>query len=164
MTMKQSLHLCKRRRPVVDPIPAFVEQLKIYERECRTWGHLTSEDNVTFGAQKGVSEKVEGDSSNVAGVGVGEKRKANNDDGSGDGKKKRAVGPAIGPSIGPSIGPMKPQKVGPTKPTTAAIGPAPSKDSKQNVGGKGSDNESKGIAEKRGEGKKKVIGPMKPPA
>ena len=46
MTYQQSLHLCHRRRPVVDPIPAFRDQLKEYELKCRAWGYLTSADHV----------------------------------------------------------------------------------------------------------------------
>ncbi|EED95851.1 dual specificity protein phosphatase, partial [Thalassiosira pseudonana CCMP1335] len=31
MTLQQSLQLCQRRREMVDPIPAFIDQLKEYE-------------------------------------------------------------------------------------------------------------------------------------
>ncbi|KAL7502842.1 hypothetical protein ACHAWX_000540 [Stephanocyclus meneghinianus] len=42
MTYEQSLQLCQKRRGVVDPIPAFREQLRKYEKDCREWGYLTA--------------------------------------------------------------------------------------------------------------------------
>jgi hypothetical protein len=107
MTLTQSLKLCQRRRPMVDPIPAFLHQLASYERECRTLGYLTAVDDVL----------INNDSVAEAYVGTGgQKRKAKSSDSDDDMKKKAIVGPAIGPStllkgpgrsavIGPARGP-----------------------------------------------------------
>lgn len=99
MTMKQSLKLCQRRRPMVDPIPAFLDQLRAYEKECRAGGHLTA-----------VDDTLENDDEvNAAG-----KRKTENNSG-GDEKKRRVVGPAIGPSMAPARGPVVSASIGPAK-------------------------------------------------
>lgn len=146
MTMKQSLALCQRRRPVADPIPAFVEQLKVYEKECRQFGHLTAVDS---------SKPSIGPSSD----GSGGKRKAESESSSSnDGKsgKKRAVGPSIGPSIDPSI------------PTTgASVGPTLKHESteKKEIESKHAHDEGvKDKASSAADKKKKVIGPELPPA
>ena len=144
MTMKLSLALCQRRRPVADPIPAFVEQLKAYEKECRQFGHLTAVDS---------SKPSIGPSSD----GSGGKRKAESESSSSDGKsgKKRAVGPSIGPPIGPSI---------PTK-GASVVGPTLKKDSteKKEIESKHDDKGGKGKASSADDKKKKVIGPERPP-
>ena len=113
MTLDKSLKLCQRRRPVADPIPAFIEQLKAYEKECRSWGHLTS---VEKASGDDIIGSVNGNS--------GEKRKAEDSSGD-DGRKKRAVGPSIGP-----IGPVRP----PTKPKGAYSDEKGGKDEKRVVG------------------------------
>lgn len=128
--MEQSLKLCQRRRPVVDPIPAFLEQLRTFERECRTWGHLTSVD--CGDAEKSAPEE-DGSSR-----GTSVKRKASADAGS-EGNKKRSVGPALGPAIGPlaatgpAMGPTKRPGIGPAARPTA-IGPAVGPAKKQVIG------------------------------
>ena len=99
MTMKQSLKLCQRRRPMVDPIPAFLDQLRAYEKECRAGGHLTAVDDT----------QENDDEVNAAG-----KRKTENNSG-GDEKKRRVVGPAIGPSMAPARGPVVSASIGPAK-------------------------------------------------
>ena len=45
MTLKQALSMCQRRRVEVCPIPAFIEQLEAYEKECRECGYLTAIDD-----------------------------------------------------------------------------------------------------------------------
>jgi len=94
---------------MVDPIPAFLDQLRAYEKECRTQGHLTVVDDTNENYDE-VKKDSKGDMScrdNGAG-----KRKTENNSG-GDEKKRRVVGPAIGPSMAPARGPV-----------TASIGPA----------------------------------------
>jgi len=123
MTMNQSLKLCQRRRPIVDPNSAFMNQLRIFEGECREGGHLTSVD--IQDVVVGVNEKDTNDSFGKNGMesGVrndigpsvgGAKRKGESVGCGNDGRKKRAVGP-IGPSRAPAaaIGPaMPPSKEG----------------------------------------------------
>ena len=163
MTMNQSLKLCRRRRPMVDPIPTFLDQLRTYEKECRSWGHLTTVDDDDDGAKQddgngsapveggdGTEEKYSEKDGNAKNTGInksgGEKRKADNINCCGSGEKetkKRMVGP-IGPARGPvtgsaSIGPAR----GPVK--SASIGPA--------VGPVANNGEQK---------KKRVVGPIGP--
>ena len=113
MTLDKSLKLCQRRRPVADPIPAFIEQLKAYEKECQSWGHLTSV------ADDDSDKKASGNNDIIYSAidNSGEKRKAEDSSGD-DGRKKRAVGPSIGP-----IGPVRP----PTKPKGASDEKGPTK-------------------------------------
>lgn len=161
MTMNQALRLCQRRRPMADPIPAFLEQLRSYERECRSWGHLTSTDEsksddkkiTKAGPTKSVSEKKEGNV--MAGPIVGEKRKTDDND-SGDGEKKRRtvvgpIGPPKGP-IGPAMGPSKSASDG--KSNQECKDDAKQKDA--------STSENKRVAGPSIGPAKKVIGPMKP--
>lgn len=97
MTLTQSLKLCQRRRPMVDPIPAFLHQLATYERECRTLGYLTAVDEVL--KNNDTDERV---AEAFVGTG-GQKRKAESS-GNDDGMKKRSiVGPAIGPSTSSTL-------------------------------------------------------------
>ena len=144
MTMKQSLTLCQRRRPIADPIPAFVEQLKAYEKECRQFGHLTAVDNDSSKPSAGPS----------SGSISGGKRKVESESSSSDGKsaKKRAVGPSIGPSISiPSKG--------------ASTGPTLKHESTEKKGNESKHND-KGVKDKASSAadkKKKVIGPERPP-
>lgn len=122
MTFQQSLNLCQRRRPAVDPIPAFRVQLKDYESKCRSQGYLTALDDTdgTF------LENGSGVTGKEISANVNDKRKKCSDDNAfskRDAEKKRKVmGPSIGPSDGPSIGPP------PSAPTkvhlkTHSIGP-----------------------------------------
>ena len=177
MTLQQSLKVCQRRRPMVDPNPGFLDQLRTYERECRAGGHLTSVDNqldnvkakekeiVEGGAVKKVSEKNGRVRDDTCSSADGEKRKAENSD-CGDGKKKRTVGP-----IGPPRGPMKSAAIGPMK--SAAIGPVmrpPTKASSEKIkSGRGNDDGGKPegadgmvqVEERKDE--KRVVGPMNRP-
>jgi hypothetical protein len=131
MTLQQSLQLCQRRREMVDPIPAFIDQLKEYEKECRSWGYLTAVDQVKESYGNDQAPETIGPSCNNA---AGEKRK-NGDCESGKakvtketGKKSRLVGPSIGPMRLPAkehaeggkkkivFGPMVPPPSPPKKP------------------------------------------------
>lgn len=131
MTLQQSLQLCQRRREMVDPIPAFIDQLKEYEKECRSWGYLTAVDQVKESYGNDQASETIGPSCNNA---AGEKRK-NGDCESGKakvtketGKKSRLVGPSIGPMRLPAkehaeggkkkivVGPMVPPPSPPKKP------------------------------------------------
>ena len=105
MTMRQSMKLCQRRRPVVDPIPAFLDQLMAYEKECRTGGHLTAHDTVENG------EKVE---KGICETGGDQKRTTEENIG-GDEKKRRIAGPAKGPSMAPARGPVISASIGPAR-------------------------------------------------
>ncbi len=118
MTLTQSLKLCQRRRPMVDPIPAFLHQLATYERECRTLGYLTAVDDVLI--PNDIGESV---AEAYVGKG-GQKRKAESS-GSDDGMKKNVIaGPATGPPATSTL--LK----GPGK--SAVIGPARGPPSKEN--------------------------------
>jgi len=114
MTMNQSLKLCQRRRPIVDPNPAFMNQLRTFERECREGGHLTSVDiqDVNVGVNEkdiGKNDVDRGVRNDIGPCVGGKKRKGENIGCGNDGWKKRMVGP-IGPSRGPAaaIGPAMP--------------------------------------------------------
>lgn len=157
MTLKQSLALCKRRRPMVDPISAFLEQLRRYEQECISWGHLSvSDEKASDNSVTKASAKVASVGPAKPSLGVGDKRKTADSGNNGDGdKKKRIVGP---------IGPPR----GPAKPTVAAatIGPAmgqpTSVSGSTDVVGKGDSAKSK-KKDGQQEAKKQVIGPTRPP-
>lgn len=139
MTYQQALQLCKERRATVDPIPAFCDQLKRYEQECRELGYLTATDvqhrnlNTTKGQNKDSSTIQTADTDII-----GSKRQM---EASGDRAAKRRMGPSIGPSkpsmepigIGPSIGPSRPIGIGPS--IGPSIGPQhnASKPSKKTV-------------------------------
>ena len=42
MTLKNALELCRTKRPCVEPIPAFLDQLGRYEIQCREEGLITT--------------------------------------------------------------------------------------------------------------------------
>jgi hypothetical protein len=110
MTMKQALKLCQRRRPMVDPIPAFLDQLRAYEKECRAGGHLTAVDDTQENDDKVKKDSEDyGCKDDVAG-----KRKTENNSG-GSEKKRRVIGPAIGPSMAPARGTVMSASIGPAK-------------------------------------------------
>ena len=139
MTYKQALQLCKQRRSTVDPIPAFCEQLKRYEQECRDLGYLTAFDaqndneiadkNGSCSGSEGEGAKKQNTGLRACRTGteiVGSKRKV--EAGEGGVNKKQMVGPSFGPNgpsqrIGTSIGPQiasKPSQktppIGPRRP------------------------------------------------
>ena len=130
MTYQQALQLCKERRATVDPIPAFCEQLKRYEQECRELGYLTATDvqhrnlNATTKGQNKDSSIIQTADTDI----VGSKRQM---DVSGDRAAKRRMGPSIGPTkpsaepivIGPSIGPSRPQNNASKPSKKTVIGP-----------------------------------------
>lgn len=102
LTLQEGIDLCKRRRPEVEPIPAFVGQLKIYESRCIEMGMIRVTDDIA--RSTGGGDRYTG----------GKKRKLDN----------ATIGPARGPAKGPSrniIGPTKnPMKDG----NTPVIGPS----------------------------------------
>ena len=139
MTYQQAFQLCKQRRSTVDPIPAFCEQLKRYEQECRELGYLTATDvqnrNLNGredGSFTGSNECAKEQNKGLCTIHteteiVGSKRQV---EASGDRAAKRRMSPSIGPSkpsigtgrpIGkcPSIGPARPIGIGPR-----SIGPS----------------------------------------
>jgi len=141
MTYQQALQLCKQKRSAVDPIPAFCDQMKRYEQECRDLGYLTATDaqNKNYSTEK---EGICSDSSDCAKKQntelstihteteiVGSKRQV---EATCDRVVKRRAGPSK-----PSIGPCRPSSIGPS------IGPS--------------------IAAKSSQ-KKVPIGPQRPPA
>ncbi len=92
MSLEESLTLMKRRRPCVDPIPAFLEQLKRYEEECKSLGLIKKkieDGNREDRVPEGKEDYDDGSSS--------KKRKAGS-------QGKRVLGPMrpIGPSMPPS--------------------------------------------------------------
>ncbi len=145
MTYQQALQLCKQKRSAVDPIPAFCDQMKRYEQECRELGYLTTTD----AQNEKCSTKKEGPCSESSDCAkkqntelstihteteteteiVGSKRQV---EASCDRVVKRRAGPSkpsigpcrpssIGPSIGPSIAAKSSQKkvpIGPQRPPT----------------------------------------------
>lgn len=128
----------------MDPIPAFCDQLKKYEKECREWGYLTATDEVKASNTQAPKDKSDS---------LGDKRKVNvehDDNGQNESKKSKMAGPMlppqksapIGPAIGPSIGPC----TGPTQPTN------------DDDGNKRTDSTTSDMSQK-----KRVIGPARPP-
>jgi hypothetical protein len=112
MTFQQSFSLCKRRRPVVDPIPAFVDQLKKYEKECREWGYLTAVDEVDakdkFIPSSGVKRQVDDETDASDQNETKKKSKIAASPAMPANPKPISIGPSAKPSIGSSIGPSKP--------------------------------------------------------
>lgn len=155
MTYQQSLALCQRRRPVVNPIPAFCDQLIKYEKECRDWGYLTAVDGQdevkkrqqpsTCADNAGVTSTMESSSEKKRKVEVDNKSNKTN----GGTKKSKSVGPTMPPmehskAVKPIVGPSR----GPSDSELASISP------------KGA-----GMTDTRDtkDDKKRVIGPARPP-
>lgn len=91
MTLHNSLDLVKRRRPCAGPIPAFMEQLQRYEKECKEKGLINDEIKNLRDDKKDNDDNVRCDYI------VNNKRKA-------DSQGKRINGPSrpIGPSMPPN--------------------------------------------------------------
>ncbi|KAL7531906.1 hypothetical protein ACHAXR_004301 [Thalassiosira sp. AJA248-18] len=178
MTLNQSLKLCQRRRPIADPIPSFLDQLRTYEKECRSWGHLTAMDETQgderangkdIEARKKVDEK-DGGAGDKKSPSVGGKRKS---DGAGDGEKKKRI---AGPMVGPPRGPVKSVSIGPAMgPPTSTSSEKIKSDRSNAGGGKPKGVDGKRLLDRRKEDEKsavgptnrpssKAIGPMKPPS
>eukprot|EP00956_Cyclotella_meneghiniana_P004409 scaffold5380_cov91-Cyclotella_meneghiniana.AAC.4 len=162
MTYQQSLALCQRRRPVVNPIPAFCDQLIKYEKECRDWGYLTAvdgEDEVkkrhqpsTCADNAGVNSTMESSSEKKRKVEVDNKSNKVN----GETKKSKSVGPTMPPmehsvGIGPTSIAVKPI-VGPSR------GPPDSESASTSPKGAGMAD-----THYTKDDKKRVIGPARPP-
>jgi len=131
MTLNQSLILCQRRRPMVDPNPAFLDQLRTYERECWAGGHLTSMDVKQHVVKaKGIESLVDAVGNNVFDKwdcvkdntehGDGGGKRKSEDSGFVVGRKKTSSGP-IWPLRGPVRSAATGAMRGPVK--SAAIGP-----------------------------------------
>jgi hypothetical protein len=90
MNLEEALALIKRRRPCVEPIPAFLEQLKRYEVECKSLRLIKKQIG------DGNGEDGEG-KEGCDDVSSSKKRKA-------ESQGKRVIGPMrpIGPSMPPS--------------------------------------------------------------
>uniref|UniRef100_A0A7R9ZF94 protein-tyrosine-phosphatase n=1 Tax=Pseudictyota dubia TaxID=2749911 RepID=A0A7R9ZF94_9STRA len=129
MTFDKAFALCRRRRPDVNPIPAFVTQMRKYEMKCRKMGIISSDEGSELSSKKrkspagpsrGPSGQVPatGLSRPVQGPAIGPllppdpqmrehsldepqlKKKAKKDQYTGG----DSIGPAIGPAMGPGIG------------------------------------------------------------
>lgn len=140
MTYTQSFSLCQRRRPVVDPIPAFCDQLKKYEKECREWGYLSAIDDDNKQTVKAASASTSGEKRKTD---VGE----NSDEVTGNKKSKVVI-----------EGPAKEDK----KPKSISIGPAAGPTTSQNKNDL--HNENAGHKSPEISEKDIFIGPAKPPS
>lgn len=94
MTYADAFELCKRKRPVAQPIPSFVDQCQKYERKCRKLGVIQSGDS-----SKKKKRKIMGPS-------IGP-----------------AIGPPMGPSIEHEIPSAAAQERGTDNPIGSDIGP-----------------------------------------
>lgn len=94
MSYADAFELCKRKRPVAQPIPSFVDQCKKYERKCRKLGVIHSGDS-----SKNKKRKIMGPSNGPA------------------------IGPVMGPSIEPEPPSAAAQGGSTDNPTGADIGP-----------------------------------------
>ena len=137
---------------MVDPIPAFCDQLKKYEKECREWGYLTATDEVKASNTQAPKDKSEL---------LGDKRKVNvehDDNGQNGSKKSKMAGPMLPPQksapIGPAVGPATNDAIVPS------IGPCTGPTQPNNVddGNKRTDSTISDMSQK-----KRVIGPARPP-
>lgn len=183
MTYEQAFRLCQRRRPVVDPIPAFCDQLRKYEKDCREWGYLTAVEENNSGGEQHLkyAEGPNVDTDVRVKSSSGEKRKVDGDDT--DVRKKHIVGPmppshneassirstskpSVGTSVGSSvrklasIGPMRPA-VGPSI-GPSVIGPSKPIEPGHTATSKKDDTSSAQLSKGTKE-KKRVIGPSMPP-
>jgi hypothetical protein len=93
MTFDSALELCQKKRPGVEPIPAFVDQLRCYEIQCREVGLIPS-CSTDGGGAEGQDETSEKDGSR---------------------KRKTSKSSSIGPSLPPS---SKRRVIGPGLPDT----------------------------------------------
>ena len=123
MKMECAMDVCRGRRGVVNPIPAFMGQLKEYELICRN-----DNDNYNENEEHGssISEKnMNASASASEGGNIGVKVNAT--------KKRKVMGP-IGPSWDrdtrtaqrANIGPSRPPStsIGPSRPPSTSIGPS----------------------------------------
>lgn len=135
MTYADAFELCKRKRPVAQPIPSFVDQCQKYEHKCRKLGVIQSGDSLEKKKRK------------IMGPSIGP-----------------AIGPPMGPSIGPELPSAAAQERSTDKPNGADIDPPSTGDEEEKVcitreGGDGRDDDDR----KRESKKAKIIGPALPP-
>ena len=135
MAYTDAFELCKRKRPVAQPIASFVDQCKKYEQKCRKLGVLQSGDSSKKKKRK------------MVGPSIGP-----------------AIGPTIGPSIGPEPPSAVPQKRSTAEtPPEAAIGPAFAGDIGVAEQVEDGDDDGDGGDDCKRESKKaKIIGPALP--
>jgi len=114
LTLQEGIHLCKRRRPEVDPIPAFVGQLKIYETRCMEMGMIQS-TNDSPGSDGRCDTNGRSRKRKAGGATIGPVRgPARGPTRPVRGPVRGPIGPARGPARGP-IGPVRGPAIGPTK-------------------------------------------------
>ena len=135
MTYADAFELCKRKRPVAQPIPSFVDQCQKYEHKCRKLGIIQSGDSLKKKKRK------------IMGPSIGP-----------------AIGPPMGPSIGPELPSAAAQERSKDNPIGADIDPPSTGDEEEKVcvtreGGDGREDDDR----KRESKKAKIIGPALPP-
>ncbi len=118
MALEDALEVCRRRRDCVNPIPAFLSQLKEYELECRREGLIIQNDH---GADQKVIGPMAGNSKGkrkAIGPSRGPMSVPNPTDDDHDGgtskKKLRAIGPSRGPD-------PKQRVIGPCRPPSLPV-------------------------------------------
>ena len=94
MSYADAFEICKRKRPVAQPIPSFVDQCKKYERKCRKLGVIQS-------GESSIKKKRK-----IMGPSIGP-----------------AIGPPMGPSIGPELPSAAAQERSKDNPIGADIDP-----------------------------------------
>eukprot|EP00978_Attheya_sp_CCMP212_P039263 scaffold202677_cov51-Attheya_sp.AAC.2 len=85
MTMDESLDLCRSRRPVVDPIPAFLEQLRQYEEKCKG----------VIGKRKALASSKQKKRKRVIGPVMGPQPQTIKPDAENESKRRAAIGPQL---------------------------------------------------------------------
>ena len=109
MKMECAMDVCRGRRGVVNPIPAFMGQLKEYELICRN-----DNENEEYGSS--ISEKnMNASASASEGGNIGLKVNAT--------KKRKVMGP-IGPSWDRDTRTAQRANIGPSRPPSTSIGPS----------------------------------------
>lgn len=122
MSLDKALEMIQRRRPEVEPIPAFRVILKQYEAECFKEREASNDNSAVEKRRTKKKKQIVGPSMGPSAAGAA----TNNDDdvGGNNNNKRRRIGPpAMEPSIGPARGPTN---IGPSLPPSSAIsiGPA----------------------------------------
>eukprot|EP00550_Attheya_septentrionalis_P009804 CAMPEP_0198284708 /NCGR_PEP_ID=MMETSP1449-20131203/4163_1 /TAXON_ID=420275 /ORGANISM="Attheya septentrionalis, Strain CCMP2084" /LENGTH=147 /DNA_ID=CAMNT_0043981913 /DNA_START=344 /DNA_END=787 /DNA_ORIENTATION=- len=105
--MDESLDLCRSRRPVVDPIPAFLEQLRQYEEKCKG----------VIGKRKALASSKQKKRKRVIGPVMGPQPHTIKPDAENESKRRAAIGPQL-PSHLTSQGTINKVTI-----TESAIGP-----------------------------------------
>lgn len=110
MTLAQAMAVMTEKRPTINPIPAFVQQLKEYEMKCIALGVIGNNDTGITTKRKlaigSIGPAMPPAENHFAVQEEGNKR-----------RKQQRIGPSISPTA-KTIGPAMPPQ------TTTAIGPA----------------------------------------